>query len=108
MQRHFPETVATVVWILSGLFLYISSAAVTVLSLSAFLFIVIGMFAAAIFIGTPFSYAESLIIRVAARYLGARRAGLVIIAAGVFLLVTEVLGTFLVATWTFVQVNTAF
>ena len=37
MQRHFPETVATVVWILSGLFLYISSAAVTVLSLSAFL-----------------------------------------------------------------------
>ena len=55
MQRHFPETVATVVWLLSGLFLYISSGVVTVLSLSAFLFIVIGMFAAAIVggIGNP-------------------------------------------------------
>ena len=106
MQRHFPETVATVVWLLSGLFLYISGGAVTVLSLSAFLFIVIGMFAAAIVIGTPFGFAENLIIRVASRYLGARWARLTIIAAGVVLLVAEVLGTFLVATWTFVQVNT--
>ena len=108
MQRHFPETVATVVWLLSGLFLYISSASVTVLSLSAFLFIVIGIFAAAIVIGTPFAYAEILIVRVASRYLGARWAHLAIIAAGVVLLVAEVLGTFLVATWTFVHVNTAF
>jgi hypothetical protein len=106
MQRHFPETVATVVWLLSGLFLYISSASVTVLSLSAFLFIVIGIFAAAIVIGTPFAYAEILIVRVANRYLGALWARLAIIAAGVVLLVAEVLGTFLVATWTFVQVNT--
>jgi hypothetical protein len=105
MQRHFPETVATVVWLLSGLFLYISSGVVTVLSLSAFLFIVIGMFAAAIVIGTPFAYAESLIVRSTRRYLDTRWARLAIIATGVVLLVAEVLGTFLVATWTFVQVN---
>ena len=105
MQRHFPETVATVVWLLSGLFLYISSGVVTVLSLSAFLFIVIGMFAAAIVIGTPFAYAESLIVRSIRRYLDTRWARFAIIAAGVVLLVAEVLGTFLVATWTFVQVN---
>ncbi|MDP7668161.1 MAG: hypothetical protein QF738_08900 [Rhodospirillales bacterium] len=106
MARHFPETVATIVWLLSGLFLYISSTAVTVLSLSAFLFIVIGMFAAAIVIGTPFGYAENLIVRATSRHLGARWARLAIIVAGVVLLVAEVLATFLVATWTFVQVNT--
>ena len=105
MQRHFPETVATVVWLLSGLFLYISSGAVTVLSLSAFLFIVIGMFAAAVVIGAPFGFAEKLIVHTASRYLGARWARIAIIAAGVVLLVAEVIGTFLVATWAFVQVN---
>ena len=83
-----------------------SSTAVTVLSLSAFLFIVIGMFAAAIVIGTPFGYAENLIVRATSRHLGARWARLAIIVAGVVLLVAEVLATFLVATWTFVQVNT--
>jgi hypothetical protein len=95
---------ATWVWIASGVFLFVASGNRSIFSLSALVFILIGMFFSAAIFGMAFQALQNTlawIIVNAVPHEAFRRHRHVVGLAGQMLLVAQIVVTFLAARWCF-------
>lgn len=107
-QKAVHGSVATFAWIGSALYLYLSPSDVGLFSVQAVIFIVVGMFAAAIVFGSVGYGLQRGIARALASSLGeigsSAVAGL-IVALGVVLMICEIVAVFWSASWLFSWLN---
>lgn len=102
-QKEQAGSWATIVWIASGLFLYLTSESASLFSWSAVIFFVVGMFAAAIVFGIAFYLIQRGIAKLLLTLIKepTPRVASIISSIGWVLLAIETVVIYLVASWVF-------
>jgi hypothetical protein len=100
-QKETAGIWATIVWLASGLFLYMTTEGASLLSWSALLFFLVGMFAAAVIFGVAFYLLQRGVAKAVVKMVKAPSSGTatVISASGLALLVVETVIIYLTARW---------
>jgi len=102
-QRQTAGSWATLVWLASGLSLYLTSESATLFSWSALVFLAVGMFAAAIVFGIAFYLVQRAIAKALMIFVSTPTPGVAtaIRSIGFVLLLLEAVLIYLVASWIF-------
>lgn len=103
-QKETAGAFATFVWLISGIYLFISSPAARLFSLSALIFLVVGMFVAAVIFGMGLYAVQRLLAKGFMRMMpGSPTAGKAafVQAFGLLLMAAEAVLIFMVASWIF-------
>jgi len=102
-QKETAGTWATLVWLASGLFLYLKTESAALFSWSALVFLVVGMFAAAGTFGVAFYLLQRAVAKGLMRLVKTPTPGIAtaIRSIGWVLLIAETIVIYLIASWVF-------